>query len=239
MKLLPVLLPLSLVLGLSAPASAAKMKSHASAASAEGDSKTPTEEEPASSGDEGPGAKKPALDFDFFGGQPADSAQSGAGATTGASTLDIEGQERTRRWMLRTHQTLGIATWLALVATVTVGQLNYNELYGNGGGQNTYQTPHRALVITTSALFAATATFSILAPTPHKRPLQFDTGLVHRIAVIGATLGMVAEGVLGWVTTHQADAGNRHNLAAMAQAHQIIGYTTLGFLTVAGAAWVF
>lgn len=240
MKLLPVLIPLSLVLGLSAPASAAKKKSHASAGatSAENDSKRPAEEEPASSGDEGTDAKKPALDFDFFGGQPGGSVQSGEGAPTDALTLDVERQERRRRWMLKTHQTLGITTWLALVATVTIGQLNYNQLYGEGG-QNTYQTPHRALVITTSALFAATATFAILAPTPHKRPLQFDTGLVHRIAVIGATVGMVTEGVLGWITTHQADAGNPHNLKAMAQAHQIVGYTTLGFLTIAGAVWVF
>jgi hypothetical protein len=239
MKLLPVLIPLSLVLGFSAPASAAKRKSHAPADAAETDSKRPAEEEPASSGDQGPDAKKPALDFDFFGGQPGGSVQSGEGAPTGALTLDVERQERTRRWMLKTHQTLGITTWLAMVATVTIGQLNYNQLYGDGGGKNTWQTPHRALVITTSALFAATATFSILAPTPHKKPLQFDTGLVHRIAVIGATLGMVAEGVLGWITTHQADSGNPHNLKAMAQAHQIVGYTTLGFLTIAGAVWVF
>ncbi len=141
--------------------------------------------------------------------------------------------------MLIVHQTLGITTWAAMLATVVIGQLNYNELWGGGSGSPKWQTPHRALVITTSALFATTGAFSLLAPTPYKRPLRFDTGLVHRIAVIGATAGMVAEGFLGWITTHQADAGNPHNAKTLAQTHQIIGYTTFGFLTVAGAVWLF
>jgi hypothetical protein len=141
--------------------------------------------------------------------------------------------------MLKTHQVLGIATWLSMVATVIVGQLNYNQLYEGGGGSNKWQTPHRALVISTSTLFASAATFAIFAPTPYKRPLHFDTGLIHRVAVIGATLGMVTQGVLGWITTHQADAGNPHNQRAMARTHQIVGYTTLGFLTIAGTVWLF
>jgi hypothetical protein len=245
MKLLPILVPLSLLVGLSAPASAAKKKSHhpsQGTAPAAADAEEPGEEKPAAEKANGEAdAQKPPLDFDFFAGQPGGTGGAGASADSDALTLDIEGKERTRRWMLKVHQTLGITTWLAMVATVTVGQLNYNKLWGGGGGSdaNKWQTPHRALVISTSALFAAAATFAILAPTPHKKPLRFDTGLVHRIAVIGATVGMLTEGVLGWITTHQADAGNPHNAKAMAQAHQIIGYTTLGFLTIAGTVWIF
>ncbi len=177
----------------------------------------------------------PGLDFDFFAG----SGTAGGAGAENAEDKELAAKADTRRWMLRTHQTLGIATWLALAATVTVGQLNYNQLYGGGGGSNKWQTPHRWLVISSSTLFAATGAFALFAPTPYKKPLHFDTGLVHRIAVIGATLGMVAEGVLGWITTHQADAGNPHNLRTMARYHQIVGYTTLGFLTVAGTVWVF
>lgn len=182
-------------------------------------------------------ATNPALDFDFFGGQGG--AQGADGNAENAEEQNLASKAQTRRWMLRVHQTLGIATWLTLAATVTVGQLNYNQLYGGGGGSNKWQTPHRWLVISASTLFAATGAFALFAPTPYKQPLHFDTGLIHRIAVIGATLGMVTEGVLGWVTTHQADAGNPHNLATMARYHQIIGYTTLGFLTIAGTVWIF
>jgi hypothetical protein len=141
--------------------------------------------------------------------------------------------------MLKTHQTLGIATWLLMAGTVTIGQLNYNQLYGGGGESTKWQTPHQILVLSTSVAFAATAAFAIFAPTPYKKPMRFDTGLVHRIAVIGATLGMVTEGVLGWWTTHQANAGNPNNLRTMARTHQIVGYSTFGFLTIAGTVWLF
>jgi hypothetical protein len=252
MKLLPVLIALPLVVGLASTASAAKRKHH-DAVSAEGAAskapqdtkdakdakatKAPTEDPPLSGAtSQQPSEEKPPLDFDFFGDKSGAAAVAGGGLSP--EDAELAQQSRTRRWMLKTHQTLGIATWLALLATVTVGQLNYNELYG-GGGSNQWQTPHRALVISTSALFAATATFALLAPTPYKKPLRLDTGLFHRIAVIGATVGMLTEGVLGWITTHQADAGNPHNLRTMARTHQIVGYATLGFLTVAGTVWVF
>ena len=148
--------------------------------------------------------------------------------------LDLAAKAATRRWMLTTHQTLGISTWTLMVATVVVGQLNYNQLDGGGGGSLKYQTAHRWLVVTTSAAFAATASFAIFAPSPYERPLRFDTGLIHRIAVIGATAGMLAEIVLGWAATHRAEAGNPNHLRTYARAHQVVGYTTLGFLTVAG-----
>jgi cytochrome b561 len=239
MKSWPVLILLSLMVGLSAPASAAKRKSHhrtragAPVEEKHESGKAPGEDETA----DGKKQENPQLDFDFFGGQSA--APSEGGQVPLAAEPDLAKEVQTRRWMLKVHQTLGITTWLSMLATVIVGQLNYNQLYGGGGGSNKWQNPHRALVISTSTLFAATATFSLLAPTPYKKPLRFDTGLVHRIAVIGATLGMVTEVVLGWITTHQADAGNPHNLRTMAKAHQIVGYSTLGFLTIAGTVWVF
>jgi hypothetical protein len=246
MKLLPVLIALPLATALATPTSAASKPHHRPpaepAAPAATDSGQAPENKPAAhtpaAGAQSPDAQKPALDFDFFGGPAGGTAA--AGGSSDAEALELSRQSRTRRWMLRTHQVLGITTWASMLATVIVGQLNYNRLYGDPGPDpNKWQTPHRGLVISTSVLFAATATFAILAPTPHKKPLRFDTGLVHRIAVIGATLGMVTEGVLGWITTHQADAGNPHNLRGMALTHQIVGYATLGFLTVAGTVWLF
>lgn len=183
------------------------------------------------------------LDFDFFSQEPG--AKAGVSGTSGGDRLQLDNPDRaaqkakTRRWMLTTHQTLGIATWALMAATVVVGQLHYNELYGGGSGSLTYRTPHRWLVVSTSAAFATTAAFSLFAPSPYEKPLRFDTGLLHRIAVIGATAGMLTQAALGWVTARRAEAGNPNNLRTYARTHQILGYTTLGFLTVAGVVWVF
>lgn len=183
------------------------------------------------------------LDFDFFAKEQ--DANAGEAAASGGNLLQLDDPDlaaqkaKTRRWMLTTHQTLGITTWALMAATVVVGQLHYNELYGGGSGSLKYQAPHRWLVVSTSAAFATTAAFSLFAPSPYEKPLRFDTGLLHRIAVIGATAGMLTQAVLGWVTARQAEAGNPNNLRTYARTHQILGYTTLGFLTVAGVVWVF
>ena len=205
------------------------------------DTRDTTRRKPTSpSGEEEKSSQKASMDFNFF----PDSAGGGAGGESAGLTLSPEALElkhegETRRWMLTTHQTLGIATWLLMAATVTVGQLNYNQLYGGGGGSNKWQTPHEILVLSSSVAFAATGAFALFAPSPYKKPLRFDTGLVHRIAVSGATLGMLTEVFLGWWTTHQANAGNRNNLNTMARTHQVVGWTTFGFLTAAAAVWVF
>jgi hypothetical protein len=264
MRTLPIFLCVSLLAGLAGEAQAAKKKKHhaaphkATPVEAASPAESPGSEGDANEGNDGragaedssaavPGkpAKKPAdgkkaLDFDFFGDKPGQGADGRAGsAGTDLSAEDADAKSHTRRWMLKTHQVLGITTWALLAGTVVVGQLNYNQLYGGGGGSPKWQTPHRWLVLSTSVMFATTAAFSIFAPSPYEKPLRFDTGLIHRIAVIGATLGMLTEGVLGWVTTHQANAGNPNNLRTMARTHQIVGYSTLGFLTVAGAVWIF
>lgn len=237
MKLLPLLVCVSLLMGLAGQADAAKKKKKRKI-----HSNTPPAEEPINNEEDKTPAEKQPLDFDFFGGQPGAPGVAKdqiRGTRADSDAADIEAKAHTRRWMLTTHQTLGIATWVLMAGTVTVGQLNYNQLYGGGGGSRTWQTPHQILVLSTSIAFAATAAFAIFAPTPYPKPLKFDTGLVHRIAVIGATLGMVTEGVLGWVTTHQANAGNSQHLATMARTHQIVGYSTFGFLTIAGGVWFF
>jgi hypothetical protein len=246
MKLLPALVCVSLLLGSANQAVAGKKKkSHKHAPRAEDTTQTvkaseeePTEEKPTAvkPAEEKPAEVKQPLDFDFFGdGGPGGAA----GGDLSPNADDLTRRSHTRRWMLQTHQTLGLATWVLMAATVTVGQLNYNQLWGNGGGSRKWQSPHQYLVLSTSVAFAATAAFAIFAPTPYKKPLGFDTGLLHRIAAIGATLGMVTEGLVGWLTTHQANAGNPNNTRNLARTHQIVGYTTFGFLTIAGTVWVF
>ncbi len=182
-----------------------------------------------------PGSKPPGLDFNFFAAEPGATP----GADTTAKDASVDQLSKTRRHRLEIHQTLGIATWILMGASCVVGQLNYNDLYGGGSGRGSYQMPHRLLVYPTAALFATTGIYSLLAPSPYKKPLQLDTALVHRLAAIGATAGMLAEVALGFITARQADAGNPSGLKQMAQAHQIVGWTTFGFMTAAGLSWVF
>jgi hypothetical protein len=175
------------------------------------------------------------MDFDFFAGENQGDKKEGASRNAD----EVEARASRRRWMLKVHQTLGLATWALMAATVTVGQLNYNSIYGGGAHSTKWQGPHAALVASTTLAFAGTGAFAIFAPKPYDRPLKLDTGLVHRIAVIGATLGMVSEMVLGIVTHRRAEAGNPRSLKTLARTHQIIGYSTFGCLTVAATVWVF
>lgn len=211
-------------------------------AEAEGSASTPAETAPAKhAGPPAPAgnaeAQKAAtdksMDFDFFAGEN----QPDQGVSRNAD--EVEARASRRRWMLKVHQTLGLATWALMAATVTVGQLNYNSIYGGGTHSTKWHDPHAALVASTTLAFAGTGAFALLAPKPYDRPLKLDTGLVHRIAVIGATLGMVSEMVLGIVTHRRAEAGNPRSLKTLARAHQIIGYSTFGCLTVAATVWLF
>ena len=176
------------------------------------------------------------MDFDFFAGENQADKKEGAASR---NADEVEARASRRRWMLKVHQTLGLITWALMAATVTVGQLNYNQLYGGGGGSTKWQGPHAALVASTTLGFVGTGAFAVFAPKPYDRPLRLDTGLVHRIAVIGATLGMVSEIVLGVATRGRAEAGNQRSLKTLARTHQIIGYSTFGCLTVAATVWVF
>lgn len=173
---------------------------------------------------------KPALQFDFF-------ADETPVSTPGESAVQQSAAAR-RRLMLQIHQILGITTWVAMGTTVVIGQLNYNDLYGGGPGTRGYKKIHKPLSYGTAGLFALTGAFALLAPEPFEKPWQFDTALVHRLATIGATIGMVAQVSLGILTRMQAGAGNPQS-RDHARAHQIIGYATFGLLTVAGTTWLF
>ena len=193
---------------------------------------------PAAGGPSGPSSiPSGKLDFDFFAADAA--ATPGSKEPLVTPDPKFEARVHRRRWMLKTHQAFGLVTWALMAATVTVGQLNYNQLYGGGGGSRKWQGAHTLLVISTSTAFLGTGTLAIFAPKPYPKPLRFDTALVHRIAAAGATLGMLAEIGLGIFTHARAQAGNPHELQTLARTHQIIGYSTFGLLTVAATVWIF
>ena len=187
-------------------------------------------------GDKHLDGQAPKLDFNFF----DEPAKPGLLSPSGTSPEnDTAALAHTRRHRLEVHQVLGLTTWGLMLAASVVGQLNYNNLYGGGSGSGTYLMPHRLLTYSTAIMFSITAGYALFAPKPYSKPLKFDTGLIHRIAAIGASAGMVAQMVLGFVTARTADSGNADNLKRNAQIHGIIGWTTLGFMTAAGAVWVF
>jgi hypothetical protein len=181
--------------------------------------------------------QSPQLNFDFFGEAPKPGL-----VLTPAETQreDVVGEAaKKRRHRLEVHQLLGMTTWGFMLAASVVGQLNYNDLYGGGSGKGTWLMPHRVLVYSTAILYGTTAGYALFAPKPYAKPLKLDTGLLHRVAAIGASAGMVAQMVLGFITARTADAGNGSDLKRNAKIHDVLGWTTFGFMTVAGTAWIF
>lgn len=172
------------------------------------------------------------LDFDLF-GDTEKVRREAIDPTVGA-------RAETRRGMLQTHQILGLSS-LALMTTSTVlGQLNYSDLHGAGGGRSgDYLLAHRIAAYSTAGFFLGTAAFALFAPVPYERRSGFDSGTVHRIAVIGASAGLVTQVVLGFVAARSADAGNAKHYETYATVHQAVGYATLGMMAVAATVWVF
>jgi hypothetical protein len=175
----------------------------------------------------------PEDDFDLFG----DTARREAELADPGLEKDIA----RRRSMLRTHQILGLTTLGLMAATAIVGQVNYANTYADGAdGDDGLRVPHMVLSYTTTAAFATTAAFSLFAPDPVQRESTgIDTVTLHQLAVIGATAGMLAQAGLGFSAARSADAGHPTRPGDLAAIHQVIGWTTLGFMTAAAAVWLF
>jgi hypothetical protein len=177
-------------------------------------------------------AEDEAMDFDLFGDTesvPREAIDPSVGA-----------RAQTRRSMLQTHQILGLSTLTLMTTTAVIGQINYMDLYGRGGARSgDYLLAHRIASYTTAGVFLSTAVFALFAPAPYERRGGFDNAMLHRLAVIGASAGLVTQVVLGFVTARSADAGNARNVETFATIHQAVGYTTLGLMTVAATVWLF
>lgn len=170
---------------------------------------------------------------------------------------------RRRREIGQVHRALGIATWASMTATVALGLIQYYNLYGFGDGQDTNPCatgravfgqeqcygipwPHRISAITTSALYSVTFALSLVMPDPNQVSQgrgEFAERLrIHQALRWVHLVGMVAQAVLGIALTSGA-FGDRANdygtLQAVAIVHQIVGWTTWGTLTAAGALMIF
>jgi hypothetical protein len=169
-----------------------------------------------------PKAAPGSLDFDLL------------GEAKPAPKID-EGALRRRRGMLNFHQGLGFALSGLEIATVVVGQLNYNDKFG-GPNTDKYRLTHAVLAYTTLGVFAVNGAIALLAPNPLETPRSFDRVMVHRIAMAAAALGMVAEGVLGAYTRSREGYLNQERIATV---HLAIGYATLAAMGVGVGALVF
>lgn len=164
------------------------------------------------------------LDFDLL------------GTPTAPAPVKDDGRMKKRKSMLQWHQRIGLGIVGMEVATVVVGQLNYNDKFGTAN-TGKYELTHAALAYSTFALFAAGGTLALLAPRPPGKPNRgWDRMRVHKIGMALATLGMVAQAVYGIQTRNREGYLDKEDIA---QKHLVLGYATLAFTGVAVGALVF
>jgi len=149
-----------------------------------------------------------------------------------SDNMDREIQRR--RTMLRWHQGLGFATVAALGATVALGEINYDERFNRGSDR--YQLTHRTLAITSATLFTASALLGQFAPVPFKKKHKLDTVSIHKWTMVLAALAMGAQIVLG--VTARSKRGSQEE-RQFADAHRVLGFTTLGITTLGTAVLFF
>ena len=170
------------------------------------------------------------LDFDLLGDTPKAPERS-------AAEIELDRQEHIRRKMLNIHQIAGLTTLALLAATVVIGQLEYQDHF-QPGAPNTakWEMPHEVMATLTLVGFAGTGALGLFAPVPYPRKQRVDTTFVHKLAMSGAALGMMTELGLGLYTAgHEGFASQ----STLAQAHNIIGYTTLGLMSIGASAFIF
>lgn len=165
-------------------------------------------------------AQKPAPKPDDFDLLPREATPDPAAL---ARQQELERKLAQRRTMLRYHQLGGFATLAGLAATAVLGQLDYLDKYGGGGDKGTFRPWHRWTALSTTAVFAGTASLAVFAPVPIEKPARLDTATVHKVAMTVASAGMVAQIALGFVTAAKEGQRAQRDLAL---AHQIVGYAT-------------
>lgn len=141
-----------------------------------------------------------------------------------------------RRSYLQAHQKVGLGILGLELATVLVGQLNYNDKFGTAN-TGKYVLPHQVLAYTTFGVFAVGGTLALLAPRPAKKPDRgWDRVRFHKIFMALATAGMVAQAYYGISTRNREGYLDQQQIA---KTHLIIGYGTLAATGIAVGALVF
>ncbi len=171
-------------------------------------------------------APAPSLDFDLLPEPPP------------VAPNPADGSMRLRRRMLRLHQGIGLGLVALQLSTTAVGQLNYSDRFGGSAPPSTarYQATHAVLAYATLGAFAVNGAIALLAPRPPgKRSQGVDRVTVHKLGMLAAAAGMVAQGALGIYTREREGYLNQQHYA---QVHLAIGYATLAAVSVAVGALV-
>jgi hypothetical protein len=170
----------------------------------------------------------PSLDFNLMENEP--------NAVTPQVGAEFDHEVARRRTMLQLHQALGLALLGSMGATVVVGQLNINDQFRGGGASGKYQTAHTVLAGTTAVLFTGVALLGVIAPTPYKKSLGWDTATAHKALMIGATAGMLTQVALGIVAANKRGSLDERSWVT---AHQVVGYATAGMVAAGVVTYVF
>jgi hypothetical protein len=143
---------------------------------------------------------------------------------------------RQRRKMLGIHQGLGLGLLALQATTIVVGQLNYNDKFGDAN-TGRYERTHAVLAYTTVAVFATQGLLGVLAPDrPEKIDRGFDRVTLHKIAMFTAAAGIVAQAGLGFYTARREGYLDKQDFG---RAHLVVGYATAAAVATGVAAFVF
>jgi hypothetical protein len=137
--------------------------------------------------------------------------------------------------MLKLHQGIGFAMSASLLTTTVLGQLQFNDSFRGGGDDRNLLALHRGFAIGTTALFATGGLLGLLAPEPFEKEFQWDTVTFHKLLMGVATAGMLAQVILGIMATDRFGKLSETNFA---EAHQVVGYATMGAVS-AGVLMLF
>ena len=209
------------------------------------------------------GAGDDAAEDDGADATESDSDQA-AGQDDDAEQAAYLAEVKKRNSLIKLHRPLGLATWAAMTATIALGTIQYYNLYGffAGRGDNPCVQgdaifgqdqcsgapwPHRIGWITTSALYTATFTVSLMMPDPDDLSStkgEFgDTLRMHKLLRWVHFSGMLAQLALGIIISQGAFGLDRANdydtLQKLATVHLASGLITYGALTWAGALMTF
>jgi hypothetical protein len=191
-------------------------------------------------------------------------AADGAGSSGNEAQKEYIQELKRRDSLAAIHRTFGIATWVAMTATVAVGTIAYYNLYGFGasqgsnpcvtghaiggdGGCSSMRTIKDYAAGVTTALYATTFTLSLMMPDPDNLSEgkgQFASTLRLHKALRWVHLGgMIAQAILGIVIANPAlglDRANHYGtLQVLGGVHMATGLITWGALTWAGALMTF
>jgi hypothetical protein len=176
---------------------------------------------------------------------PPDAGKSGA--ANGALDFDLLGEAepppvppedrsmRRRRKFLGLHQTAGLGLAALQVATTVVGQLNYNDRFGDSNTAR-YKLSHQVLAYTTVATFVGTGALALLAPDAPPKPNRgFDRVTLHKVSMFTAAAGMAAQVALGIYTARRDGYENKQDIGRV---HLVVGYATLAAIAAGVGAIV-